>query len=44
MQLASGETLCATLSHDQLQQLKLQPGDAVIASFNAENAIVATLL
>jgi molybdate transport system regulatory protein len=44
MHLASGETLCATLSHDQLQQLKLQPGDAVIASFNAENAIVATLL
>ena len=44
MQLASGETLCATLSNDQLQQLKLQPGDDVIASFKAENAIVATLL
>ncbi|KAA5932195.1 molybdenum-dependent transcriptional regulator [Pantoea sp. Bo_2] len=44
MQLASGETLCATLSNAQLQQLKLQPDDAVIASFNAENAIVATLL
>jgi len=44
MQLASGETLCATLTNEQLQQLKLQPGDAVIASFNAENAIVATLL
>lgn len=44
MKLASGETLCATLSNDQLQQLKLQPGDSVIASFNAEHAIVATLL
>lgn len=44
MKLASGETLCATLSNDQLQQLRLQPGDAVIASFNAEHAIVATLL
>nr|WP_314983388.1 molybdenum-dependent transcriptional regulator [uncultured Pantoea sp.] len=44
MQLASGETLCSTLSNDQLQQLKLQPGDDVIASFKAENAIVATLL
>lgn len=44
MKLASGETLCATLSNEQLQQLRLQPGDAVIASFNAEHAIVATLL
>lgn len=44
MKLGSGETLCATLSNDQLQQLRLQPGDAVIASFNAEHAIVATLL
>lgn len=44
MKLASGETLCATLSNDQLQQLRLQLGDAVIASFNAEHAIVATLL
>ncbi|WP_307746829.1 molybdenum-dependent transcriptional regulator [uncultured Pantoea sp.] len=44
MKLASGETLCATLSNDQLQQLRLQPSDAVIASFNAEHAIVATLL
>lgn len=44
MKLASGETLCATLSNDQLQQLRLQPDDAVIASFNAEHAIVATLL
>ncbi|MGC0984830.1 molybdenum-dependent transcriptional regulator [Pantoea agglomerans] len=44
MKLASGETLCATLSNDQLQQLRLQPGDAAIASFNAEHAIVATLL
>lgn len=44
MQLASGETLCATLSNDRLHQLALQPGDAVFASFNAEEAIVATLL
>lgn len=44
MKLASGEILCATLSNNQLQQLTLQPGDAVIASFNAEHAIVATLL
>lgn len=44
LQIASGETLCATLTRERLQQLKLQPGDAVTASFNAENAIVATLL
>ncbi|MGK3140690.1 molybdenum-dependent transcriptional regulator [Pantoea sp. C2G6] len=44
MQLSSGETLCATLSNERAQQLNLQPGDRVIASFNAEHAIVATLL
>lgn len=44
MQLASGETLCATLSNVALQQQKLQPGDPVIARFDAEHAIVATLI
>jgi molybdate transport system regulatory protein len=44
MQLPSGETLCATLSNDAIHQQALQPGDAVIASFNADQAIVATLL
>jgi len=44
MQLASGETLCATLSNLTLAQQNLQLGDEVIASFNAEHAIVATLL
>lgn len=44
MQLPSGETLCATLSNDAIQQQALQPGDAVIAGFNADQAIVATLL
>ena len=44
MTLPSGETLCATLSNQQVQQQNLQPGDAVTASFNAEHAIIATLL
>ncbi len=44
MTLASGETLCATLPNDEVKQLKLQPHDTVIASFNAGHAIVATLL
>ncbi|HAK33771.1 MAG TPA: molybdenum-dependent transcriptional regulator, partial [Pantoea sp.] len=38
------ESLCATLSNQQVQQQNLQPGDAVTASFNAEHAIIATLL
>lgn len=44
MTLTSGEILCATLTHPQLEPLNLQPGDSVIASFNAEHAIIATLL
>lgn len=44
MTLASGETLCATVASDALQQQPLQPGMHVIAAFNAEHAILATLL
>ncbi len=44
MVLPSGETLCATLNNAQVQQQNLQPGDPVTASFNAEHAIIATLL
>jgi len=41
--LAGGETLCATVANQELQQLKLQPGSAVHALFNADRVIVATL-
>ncbi len=44
MTLPSGEILCATLPNQQVQQLNLQPSDSVTASFNAEHAIIATLL
>ncbi|MCZ4058932.1 molybdenum-dependent transcriptional regulator [Pantoea sp. LMR881] len=44
MTLASGETLCATLSNTEVQQKILHAGDTVTASFNAEHAILATLL
>ncbi|MGK3131000.1 molybdenum-dependent transcriptional regulator [Pantoea sp. C8B4] len=44
MTLPSGETLCATVNNVQMQQQNLQPGDSVTASFNAEHAIIATLL
>lgn len=44
MALPSGETLCATLSNTQVQQQNLQVGDSITASFNAEHAIIATLL
>lgn len=44
MTLPSGETLCATLPNQQVQQQNLQPGESVTASFNAEHAIIATLL
>lgn len=44
MTLPSGETLCATMNNAQVQQQNLQPGDSVTASFNAEHAIIATLL
>lgn len=41
--LAGGETLCATVANQELQQLKLQSGSAVHALFNADRVIVATL-
>ncbi|VXC59047.1 DNA-binding transcriptional dual regulator [Enterobacterales bacterium 8AC] len=41
--LKGGETLCATLSNQELAQLKLSPGTAVHALFNADRVIVATL-
>jgi molybdate transport system regulatory protein len=41
--LAGGETLCATLSTAELQPLKLRPGSAVQALFNADRVIIATL-
>lgn len=44
MTLPSGEVLCATLPSQQVQLMKLQPGDSVTASFAAEHAIIATLL
>lgn len=42
--LAGGETLCATLSNQQIVQQKLQPDAAVTAYFNADRVIIATLL
>lgn len=44
MTLAGGESLCATVPSARLTQQTLRPGDAVIASFAAEHAIIATLL
>ncbi|ORM69009.1 molybdenum-dependent transcriptional regulator [Pantoea wallisii] len=44
MTLASGETLCATVANSEVQQNNLQPGERVTAGFNAEHAIIATLL
>ncbi|PVZ87036.1 molybdenum-dependent transcriptional regulator [Serratia sp. S1B] len=41
--LAGGETLCATVSNQELAQLKLRQGMAVHALFNADRVIVATL-
>ncbi|MGG4622774.1 molybdenum-dependent transcriptional regulator [Serratia odorifera] len=41
--LNGGETLCATVANPELQQLKLRPGMAVNALFNADRVIVATL-
>lgn len=41
--LKGGETLCATLANQELAQLKLSPGMAVYALFNADRVIVATL-
>jgi molybdate transport system regulatory protein len=42
--LSGGETLCATVDNQQIAQQKLQPGAAVTAYFNADRAIIATLL
>lgn len=42
--LAGGEMLCATVPSQALRQHNLQPGSAVTACFNAEHAIIATLL
>ncbi|WP_343554847.1 molybdenum-dependent transcriptional regulator [Pantoea sp.] len=44
MALPSGETLCATVTNAQVKQQNLQVGAQVTASFNAEHAIIATLL
>ncbi|KOC92903.1 molybdenum-dependent transcriptional regulator [Winslowiella iniecta] len=44
LSLASGETLCATVPAQVVEQQKLQPGDAVTAYFNADRVIIATLL
>ncbi|OON38888.1 molybdenum-dependent transcriptional regulator [Izhakiella australiensis] len=42
--LPDGQQLCATLDRQRLQQKNLQPGDEVTAHFNADQAIIATLL
>ncbi|QUG76620.1 molybdenum-dependent transcriptional regulator [Erwinia sp. E602] len=42
--LPGGETLCATVSNPRVEQLKLQADVPVTAYFNADKAIVATLL
>lgn len=42
--LSGGETLCATVDNQHIAQQKLQPGAAVTAYFNADRAIIATLL
>jgi len=42
--LTGGEMLCATVPSQVLRQHNLQPGSAVTACFNAEHAIIATLL
>lgn len=44
MALPGGEILCATVPNSEVAQQNLQPGDPVTASFNAEHAIIATLL
>ncbi|MDE1188324.1 MAG: molybdenum-dependent transcriptional regulator [Pantoea sp.] len=42
--LPGGEILCATVPNSEVAQQNLQAGDNVTASFNAEHAIIATLL
>ncbi|AOM40799.1 molybdenum-dependent transcriptional regulator [Xenorhabdus hominickii] len=41
--LAGGESLCVTLSNQEVDRLKLQPNDNVTALFNADKVIIATL-
>ncbi|AHG21648.1 transcriptional regulator [Chania multitudinisentens RB-25] len=41
--LKGGETLCATIANQELARLKLSPGSAVHALFNADRVIIATL-
>ncbi|CAM3164165.1 transcriptional repressor for molybdate uptake [Xenorhabdus nematophila ATCC 19061] len=41
--LAHGESLCVTLSNQEVRKLKLQPNDWVSALFNADKVIIATL-
>ncbi|WP_411705466.1 molybdenum-dependent transcriptional regulator [Edaphovirga cremea] len=41
--LIGGETLCATVPNQQVQQLALAVGQSIIAQFNADRVIVATL-
>lgn len=42
--LPGGETLCATLTNQHVEEQNLQPGAAVTAHFNADRVIIATLL
>ncbi|WP_130834447.1 molybdenum-dependent transcriptional regulator [[Erwinia] mediterraneensis] len=44
IRLESGETLCATLSNAEVERQQLQCAMRVTAGFNAEHAIIATLL
>ncbi|WP_369813300.1 TOBE domain-containing protein [Xenorhabdus sp. GDc328] len=41
--LDGGESLCATLPNQEVARLPLQPYDAVIALFDADKVIIATL-
>ncbi|WP_034913488.1 molybdenum-dependent transcriptional regulator [Erwinia sp. 9145] len=42
--LPGGETLCATLANQRVTEQKLRPGLEVIAHFDADRVIIATLL
>ena len=44
LSLASGETLCATVPAQLMEQQNFQPADSVTACFNADRVIIATLL
>ncbi|WP_340610657.1 molybdenum-dependent transcriptional regulator [Xenorhabdus bharatensis] len=41
--LSSGESLCATLSNQEIENLGLQPDDTVTALFGADKVIIAAL-